>query len=122
MIYTDSYIMKSIVLKPWGSYQVLEGSSKYLIKRIIVNSGGILSLQSHLHRSEHWVVVQGIAQVTIDDNITNLKSNDNIFIPKNSKHRLANKQKEDLVVIEIWFGDNLVEEDIVRYEDIYGRK
>ena len=108
MIYTDSYIMKSIVLKPWGSYQVLEGSSKYLIKRIIVKSGGILSLQSHLHRSEHWVVVQGVAQkLQLEENITNLKSNDNIFIPKNSKHRLANKQKEDLVVIEIWFGDNL---------------
>ena len=122
MIYTDSNIMKSIVLKPWGSYQVLEDSSKYLIKKIIVNSGGTLSLQSHLHRSEHWVVVQGIAEVTIDDNITNLKSNDNIFIPKNSKHRLVNKQKEDLIVIEVWFGDNLDEEDIVRYEDIYDRK
>jgi mannose-6-phosphate isomerase-like protein (cupin superfamily) len=114
--------MKSIVLKPWGSYQVLENASNYLIKRILVNSGGTLSLQSHLHRSEHWVVVQGIAEVTIDDNITNLKSNDNIFIPKNSKHRLVNKQKEDLIVIEVWFGDNLDEEDIVRYEDIYDRK
>ena len=122
MIYTDSDIMKSIVSKPWGSYQVLEEGLKYVIKRIIVNPGGKLSLQNHLHRSEHWVVVQGMAEVTIDDNITNLKSNDNIFIPKNSKHRLANKQKEDLIVIEVWFGDNLDEEDIVRYEDIYDRK
>ena len=114
--------MKSIVLKPWGSYQVLEEGSKYSIKRIEVKSGGILSLQSHLYRSEHWVVVQGNAQVTIDDEIRSLKVNENIFIPKNSKHRLANKEKETLVVIEVWFGDNLSEDDIMRYEDIYDRK
>ena len=66
MIYTDSYIMKSIVSKPWGSYEVLESGLKYLIKKIIVKPGGTLSLQSHLHRSEHWLVVQGIAKVTLD--------------------------------------------------------
>ena len=122
MIYTDSYIMKSIVSKPWGSYQVLEEGSKYTIKRIVVNSGGVLSLQSHLHRSEHWVVVQGIAEVTLDTNIKILKTNENIFIPKKSKHRLENKEKEDLLVIEVWYGDILDEKDIVRYEDIYDRK
>ena len=122
MIYTDSYIMKSIVSKPWGSYQVLEEGSKYTIKRIVVNSGGVLSLQSHLHRSEHWVVVQGIAEVTLDTNIKILKTNENIFIPKKSKHRLENKEKEDLFVIEVWYGDILDEKDIVRYEDIYDRK
>ena len=114
--------MKSIVLKPWGSYQVLEESLKYSIKRIIVKPGGILSLQSHLHRSEHWIVVQGIAEVTIDEKIKILNINQNIFIPQNSKHRLSNKDNEDLIVIEIWFGDKLDEEDIIRYEDIYGRK
>ena len=114
--------MKSIVLKPWGSYQVLESESKYSIKRIIVNPGGVLSLQSHLYRSEHWIVVHGIAEVTIDDNIKILKTNESIFIPTKSKHRLANKKNEDLIVIEIWFGDKLDEEDIIRYEDIYGRK
>ena len=113
--------MKSIVLKPWGSYQVLEECEKYTIKRIIVKSGGILSLPSHLHRSEHWVVVQGIAGVTIDENISLLKVNENIFIPKKSKHRLANKQKENLIVIEVWYGNILNENDIVRYEDIYDR-
>ena len=122
MIYTDSYIMKSIVSKPWGSYQVLEEGLKYSIKRIIVNSGGTLSLQSHIHRSEHWVIVQGIAEVTLDANIKILKTKENIFIPKQSKHRLVNKEKEDLVVIEVWFGDILDEEDIIRYEDIYDRK
>ena len=122
MIYTDSYIMKSIVLKPWGSYQVLEEGLKYTIKKIVVNSGGVLSLQSHLNRSEHWIVVQGIAEVTIDKIITILKTNENIFIPKKTKHRLANKNKEDLVIIEIWFGDILDEKDITRYEDIYGRE
>lgn len=114
--------MKSIVSKPWGSYQVLEKGSKYRIKRIVVNSGGVLSLQSHLHRSEHWVVVQGIAEVTLDTNIKILKTNENVFIPKKSKHRLKNKEKEDLVVIEVWYGDILDEKDIVRYEDIYDRK
>ena len=122
MIYTDSYIMKSIVSKPWGSYQILEKGSKYLLKRIIVKSGGVLSLQSHLYRSEHWIVVQGIAEVTIDKNIKILNTNENIYIEKNSKHRLANKQKEDLVLIELWYGDILDETDIVRYEDIYNRK
>ena len=122
MIYTDSYIMKSKVTKPWGSYQVLESESNYSIKRILVNPGGVLSLQSHLYRSEHWIVVHGIAEVTIDDNIKILKTNESIFIPTKSKHRLANKKNEDLIVIEIWFGDKLDEEDIIRYEDIYGRK
>lgn len=114
--------MKSIVLKPWGSYQVLEQGSKYSIKRIEVKPGGILSLQSHLYRSEHWVVVQGVAEVTLDDDIKILNVNQNIFIPKNSKHRISNKHNENLIVIEVWFGDTLEEEDIIRYEDIYDRK
>ena len=114
--------MKSIVSKPWGSYQVLEESQKYTIKRIIVSPGGKLSLQSHQHRSEHWIIVRGIAEVTINDEIKLLNSNENIFIPCHSKHRLANYQAEDLVIIEVWYGDNLNEDDIVRYEDIYDRK
>ena len=114
--------MKSIVSKPWGSYQVLEECSQYVIKRILVSPGSSLSLQSHLHRSEHWVVVQGIAEVTIENEVKILKSNENIFIPKKSKHRLTNKEAEDLVVIEVWYGDLLDEKDIVRYQDIYGRK
>ena len=122
MIYTDSYIMKSIVSKPWGSYEVLEEGLKYSIKKIIVKSGGILSLQSHLYRSEHWIVVQGIAEVTLDNQVQKINTNESIFIPKQSKHRMSNKEKCDLIVIEVWFGDTLDEEDIVRYEDIYNRK
>ena len=122
MIYTDSYIMKSIVLKPWGSYQVLEEGLRYSIKKLIVKSGGKLSLQSHSYRSEHWIVVQGIAEVKLEEKIKILQTNDNFFIPKKSKHRLANKEEEDLIIIEVWFGDNLDENDIVRYDDVYNRK
>ena len=114
--------MTSIVSKPWGSYQVIEVGEKYTIKRIIVNPGGKLSLQSHQHRAEHWVVVKGEAEVTIEDNITVLHSNEHIFIPLKAKHRLTNNYSEDLVVIEVWYGDNLDEEDIIRYEDIYNRQ
>ena len=121
MIYTDSNIMKSIVLKPWGSYQVIEVGEKYTIKRIIVNPEGKLSLQSHQHRAEHWVVVKGEAEVTIEEDITILHSGEYIFVPLHAKHRLANNYSEDLVVIEVWYGDNLDEEDIIRYEDDWGR-
>ena len=113
--------MKSIVSKPWGTYQVLEEGSNYLIKRIMVNPNGKLSLQSHLHRSEHWIVVQGIAQVTINEKIKTLKTNQNIFIPLKTKHRLANNFELPLIVIEVWYGDILNENDIIRYDDIYNR-
>ena len=114
--------MTSVVLKPWGSYEVLDSGLKYSIKRIIVKPGGILSLQSHTYRSEHWVVVQGVGEVTLNNKISTYKSNENIYIPVKAKHRLANKEKKDLVVIEVWYGDILDEEDIIRYEDIYDRK
>ena len=113
--------MTSIVLKPWGSYEIIEKNDKYTIKRIIVKIGGKLSLQSHNNRSEHWIVVGGQAEVTLEDKKIKLQKNQNIFIPKKAKHRLYNNGIEDLVVIEIWYGDILDEEDIVRYDDIYNR-
>ena len=113
--------MKSIVKKPWGSFEVLVQDKQYIIKKIKVIPGGILSLQSHINRSEHWIVVEGHAEVTLEKKIYNLIANETIFIPKESKHRLANKSNKDLVVIEIWYGDNLDENDIIRYEDFYGR-
>ena len=113
--------MKSIVSKPWGTYQVLEEASNYLIKRIVVSPNGKLSLQSHSNRSEHWIVVHGTAQVTINEQIKTLKTNHNIFIPVNTKHRLANNSQLPLVVIEVWYGDILNENDIIRYDDIYNR-
>ena len=114
--------MKSIVSKPWGSFQVIERGDSYTLKRLTVKKDGKLSLQIHNHRSEHWVVVQGIAEVVIDEKIQILNINENIFIPKKSKHRLSNKNDNDLVVIEVWIGDILDEEDIIRHEDIYNRK
>ena len=113
--------MKSIVLKPWGSYEVIKISERYTIKKILVTSNGRLSLQSHKHRSEHWVVVQGEAEITLGNELKTLKVNESIFIPLGEKHRLANNKKEDLVVIEVWYGEVLDENDIIRYEDIYNR-
>ena len=113
--------MKSIVEKPWGSYQVLEKGTHYIVKKIIVNSGGKLSLQIHQHRSEHWIIAKGEAEVTINDEIEILKENETIFIPKGSKHRLANNAATELILIELWYGDILDENDIERFEDIYER-
>ena len=113
--------MTSIVLKPWGSFEVLNSGANYTIKRLIINPGCILSLQNHKYRSEHWVVVDGVAEVTLDEKIFILEVNKHIFIPVKAKHRIANKGENLLIIIEIWHGDTLDEEDIVRYEDIYNR-
>ena len=113
--------MKSVVNKPWGSFEIIDNGPKYTLKKIIVHPGGQLSLQSHKHRSEHWLIASGIANVIIDKKTYTLKENDNIFIPKGSKHRLANLGSANLIVIEMWFGDKLDENDIKRFEDIYNR-
>ena len=113
--------MKSVVNKPWGSFEIIDEGEKYTVKKIIVHPGGKLSLQSHEHRSEHWLIASGIAEVIIDDKTHSLKENDNIFIPRGSKHRLINLESENLIVIEMWFGDKLDENDIKRYDDIYNR-
>ena len=114
--------MNSIVLKPWGSYQILKEGKNHLVKNIIVKPGEKLSLQSHRHRSEHWIIVEGIARVTINKTIKTVKSNESIFIPKEAKHRIENDSKEDLKIIEVQYGSLLQEDDIIRYEDIYNRK
>ena len=80
-----------------------------------------MSLQSHEHRSEHWIVAQGQAEVTIDAKVFTLNENENIFIPKGSVHRITNNTNNDLVIIEMWYGQKLDENDIKRYEDIYKR-
>lgn len=113
--------MKSIVNKPWGSFEIINEGKKYTVKKIIVNPGGQLSLQSHELRSEHWIIVEGKAEVIIDKKIFNLNENQHIFIPRGAKHRLSNKGDQILIVVEMWFGDNLDENDIKRYEDIYNR-
>ncbi len=113
--------MNSITEKPWGSFEILKSGKKFLVKKIFVKPGGVLSLQSHEHRSEHWIVAEGEAEVTIDKKVINLKENENIFIPKGAIHRMANRKDRDLVIIEMSDGNNLNENDIKRYEDIYER-
>ena len=113
--------MKNIVKKPWGMFEVIDQSNKYTVKKIIVNPGGKLSLQSHQYRSEHWLVAEGKATIIIDETSHSLIENDHIFIPKGSKHRLENLGSKNLIIIEMWFGEMLDENDIKRYEDIYNR-
>ena len=113
--------MKSIVNKPWGSYQIIDQGENFVVKNIVVKPYGKLSLQSHKHRSEHWVIVEGRAEVTINGNITTLEPNQSSYIPFETKHRLANNYDKNLILIEVWYGEILDEEDITRYEDIYNR-
>ena len=113
--------MNSIIDKPWGHFEILKTGKNYLVKKIFVKPGGILSLQSHQNRSEHWIVAQGNAEVTLNKKMISLKENDNIFIPKGAIHRMANRGNIDLVIIEMWYGEQLDENDIKRYEDIYER-
>ena len=108
-------------IRPWGNYTVLQTEDNYQVKRIEVHPGESLSLQSHNHRSEHWTIISGTAQVQVDDISKTLIRNQSIEIPKGSKHRLANPEKYPLVIIEVQIGDNLDENDIIRYEDKYGR-
>ena len=107
--------------RPWGTYTVLEEGPLYKIKRIEVKSGASLSLQMHHHRSEHWIVVDGVATVTNGDQILELKSNESTYIPVESKHRLENKTDKNLIIIEVQCGQYLGEDDIVRFDDKYGR-
>ncbi len=110
------------VQRPWGSYTVLDNKAEgYKLKRIEVNPGASLSLQRHQHRSEHWVVVSGTATVTRDDEIITVAKNESTYIPIGVKHRLANKGKIPLQMIEVQVGDYLEEDDIERFDDIYGR-
>ncbi len=92
------------------------------MKRIVVHPGGALSLQSHVHRAEHWIVVSGTARVTVDDNTSLLSENQSVYIPLGAKHRLENPGKLPMVLIEVQTGAYLGEDDITRYEDIYARK
>ena len=113
--------MNSTVQKPWGYFEVLKSGKNFLVKKIFVKPGGMLSLQSHEHRSEHWIVAEGVVEVTLDDKTINLAENENIFIPKGAIHRIANKGNNDLIIIEMWYGEILDENDIMRYEDSYNR-
>ena len=110
------------VYRPWGSYTVLEERANFKIKRIVVNPGAKLSMQMHKHRSEHWVVVSGEATISNNEIEYQLQENQSTYIPKTHRHRLANLGGEPLAIIEVQCGDYVGEDDIVRFEDSYGRK
>jgi len=107
--------------RPWGNYTVLEEGDRFKIKRIVVKPGAKLSLQLHHHRSEHWTVVSGSADVINGDQCIALQPNQSTYIPAGHKHRLVNSGVLDLVLIEVQCGEYLGEDDIVRFEDSYGR-
>ena len=108
--------------KPWGYFHVLNSQEGFLVKKIFVKPLSKLSLQSHKHRSEHWVTVLGIASVIIDENSYKISVNESIYVPLGSKHRLENNTEKDLIIVEVQIGDNLKEDDIVRYDDMYDRE
>ncbi len=109
------------VHRPWGSYESLVNAERFQVKRIIVNPGQTLSLQMHHHRAEHWIVVRGTAEVTCEDKVFMLAEDESTYIPLGHKHRLSNPGKMALELIEVQSGSYLGEDDIVRFEDVYGR-
>ncbi|WP_137817356.1 mannose-1-phosphate guanylyltransferase/mannose-6-phosphate isomerase [Pseudomonas sp. 2FG] len=117
----EAYRLHRTVSRPWGTYTVLEEGPRFKIKRIVVKPGASLSLQMHHHRSEHWIVVQGMAKVVNGGEPQLVNSNESTFIPAGHKHRLENPGVIDLVMIEVQSGEYLGEDDIVRFEDQYGR-
>ena len=117
----EAHKLHRTVHRPWGTYTVLESGPRFKIKRIEVKPGGTLSLQMHHHRSEHWVVVSGMARVVNGAQEIFVNTNESTFIPAGHTHRLENPGVLDLVMIEVQSGEYLGEDDIVRFEDIYGR-
>lgn len=111
----------SRVYRPWGWYEGLSKGDRFQVKCLMVKPGGRLSLQSHHHRSEHWVVVSGTAQVTVDNEVSLLTENQSTYIPLGARHRLENPGKVGAYLIEVQSGRYLEEDDIVRYEDVYNR-
>jgi mannose-1-phosphate guanylyltransferase/mannose-6-phosphate isomerase len=107
--------------RPWGWFESLVIGERFQVKRIVVNPGASLSLQSHHHRSEHWIVVQGTAKVTIEARVDLVTENQSVYIPLGEKHRLENPGKLPMVLIEVQTGSYLGEDDIIRYEDVYSR-
>ena len=109
------------VARPWGWYDSVDEGERFKVKRIQVKPGASLSLQMHHHRAEHWIVVKGVAEITNGDQIITLTENQSTYIPQGQTHRLANPGKTPLEIIEVQSGGYLGEDDIVRFEDTYGR-
>jgi mannose-1-phosphate guanylyltransferase len=118
---TDLNNTHQTVYRPWGTYSVLEENNNYKIKRVIVMPGKRLSLQKHLHRSEHWTVVSGNALIQIGQNEMLLNLKESTYIPAGEIHRLSNIGEVELILIEVQVGDYLGEDDIVRFKDDYQR-
>lgn len=117
----ETYKLHRTVVRPWGSYTVLEEGPGFKIKRIEVKPGASLSLQMHHHRSEHWIVVRGMAKIVNGERTCYVRPNESTYIPAGCKHRLENPGVLDLVMIEVQCGEYLGEDDIVRFDDVYGR-
>ena len=109
------------VFRPWGSYDSIDADDGFQVKRLIVKPGAVLSLQKHAHRAEHWVVVRGIARITLDEKVFDLGVNESTYIPVGAVHRIENPGEVDVHIVEVQCGDYLGEDDIVRIEDNYGR-
>jgi len=107
--------------RPWGWFESLVVGDRFQVKRIVVHPGAALSLQSHHHRSEHWIVVEGTAKVTVDDEVKLVTENQSVYIPLGATHRMENPGKLPMVLIEVQTGSYLGEDDIIRYEDVYAR-
>jgi len=116
------HVSHSRVYRPWGYYESIDAGERFQVKRIMVNPGEALSLQMHHHRAEHWVVVSGTARVTRDEEVKLLSENESTYIPIGTKHRLENPGKTPLFLIEVQSGGYLGEDDIVRFDDRYGRE
>lgn len=108
--------------RPWGSFTILAEEEDHKVKRIVVKPGNRLSLQRHQKRQEHWLIVKGVATVTLNNQILTLKPGEAVDIPKRALHRVENKEKEELVFIEVQLGEYFGEDDIERLEDDYNRK
>ena len=117
----DLHLTHRKVYRPWGAYEGIDAGANFQVKHITVNPGAKLSLQMHHKRAEHWIVVSGTAQVTCDDKVFPLHANQSTYIPLGAKHRLENPGVEPLHLIEVQSGAYLGEDDIVRFEDTYGR-
>ncbi len=107
--------------RPWGWFESLVVGGRFQVKRIVVNPGAALSLQSHNHRAEHWIVVEGTAKVTIGDEVKLVTENQSVYVPLGAVHRMENPGKLPMVLIEVQTGSYLGEDDIMRYEDVYAR-
>ncbi|MBV8060370.1 MAG: phosphomannose isomerase type II C-terminal cupin domain, partial [Alphaproteobacteria bacterium] len=117
----DADLDRSFSERPWGGYECIARGTNYQVKRITVLPGQSISLQKHLHRAEHWVVVQGVAKTECDGDVRHLNPNDNVYIPLGAVHRLTNPGTEVTEIIEVQYGDQISEEDIIRLQDNYGR-